>query len=152
MVQFSKMKTQSECPFWLSTARYSTLSFSVLENDKSSLSERLSYLKLWSTDNVPFFILHSNQKTIRTFFESKKPVSLVCHAPAVLTGVKLTDGSWIVKGRKVAGFSNAEEEQAGMTKNVPYLLETVVKEQGGLYEGELSGLRLFLLSRIELRY
>lgn len=94
----------------------------------------------------------SVQNTIRTVFESKRPVALVCHAPAVLTGVKLTDGSFIGKGRKVTGFTNAEEEQAGLTKNVQYLLEDVLKEQGAHFEGECSYFLLPLRSHSSFAY
>lgn len=60
-----------------------------------------------------------------------KPVALVCHAPAVLKNVTSPDGEPIVKGRKVTGFTNEEEEAVGLMDVVPFLLEDVLKEQGG---------------------
>ena len=62
---------------------------------------------------------------------SGKPVALVCHAPAVLKNVTSPDGKPIVKDRKVTGFTNEEEEAVGLTDVVPFLLEDVLKEQGG---------------------
>ena len=59
-----------------------------------------------------------------------KPVGLVCHAPAVLKNVCGEDGEPLVKGRKVTGFTNEEEEAVGLTDVVPFLLEDKLKEQG----------------------
>jgi len=61
-------------------------------------------------------------------------VGSVCHGPAALVNVHAPNGEPIVKGRKVAGFSNSEEEAAGKAKYVPFLLEDKLKELGGLYE------------------
>ncbi|MBX7481247.1 type 1 glutamine amidotransferase domain-containing protein [Qipengyuania qiaonensis] len=62
-----------------------------------------------------------------------KPVALVCHAPAVLKTVTAPDGEPIVKGRKITGFTNEEEEAVGLTDVVPFLLEDVLKDQGGSF-------------------
>ncbi len=62
-----------------------------------------------------------------------KPVAAVCHAPAVLRHVKGPDGEPLVKGKKVTGFSNSEEEAVGLTDIVPFLLEDMLAEQGGTY-------------------
>ena len=62
-----------------------------------------------------------------------KPVALVCHAPAALKNVHAADGAPLVKGKRVTGFTNGEEEGVGLTKIVPFLLEDVLKEQGGDY-------------------
>jgi len=64
---------------------------------------------------------------------SGKPVALVCHAPAVLKNVTSPDGKPIVQDRKVTGFTNEEEEAVGLTDVVPFLLEDVLKEQGGKF-------------------
>lgn len=64
---------------------------------------------------------------------SGKPVALVCHAPAVLKNVTSPDGKPIVNNRKVTGFTNEEEEAVGLTDVVPFLLEDVLKEQGGKF-------------------
>lgn len=62
-----------------------------------------------------------------------KPVAAVCHAPAVLKHVKASDGTPLVKGKKVTGFTNTEEEGVGLTKIVPFLVEDMLKKNGGIY-------------------
>ena len=62
-----------------------------------------------------------------------KPVAAVCHAPGVLKNVKAADGSPLVKGKKVAGFTNSEEEAVGLTEIVPFLVEDMLKANGGVY-------------------
>jgi putative intracellular protease/amidase len=68
------------------------------------------------------------------FWAEGKIVSSVCHGPAALVSMKAPDGTPIVKGKKVTGFSNAEEAAVGKTDKVPFLLEDKLKELGGLYE------------------
>ncbi len=70
---------------------------------------------------------------IEAFAAADKPIGAVCHAPAALRHVKTTDGAFLVKGRKVTGFSNTEEEGVGLTEVVPFLLEDVLKANGGDY-------------------
>jgi putative intracellular protease/amidase len=60
------------------------------------------------------------------------PVGAVCHGPAGLIAVNI-NGVPLVKGKKLTGFSNAEEEAVGLTKVVPYSLEDKLKELGGHY-------------------
>lgn len=62
-----------------------------------------------------------------------KPVAAVCHAPGVLRHVKAADGSPLVKGKRVTGFTNTEEEAVGLTAVVPFLVEDMLKENGGQY-------------------
>ena len=62
-----------------------------------------------------------------------KPVATVCHAPGVLRHVKAADGSPLVKGKQVTGFTNTEEEGVGLTKVVPFLVEDMLKANGGVY-------------------
>ena len=62
-----------------------------------------------------------------------KPVAAVCHAPGVLRHVKGGDGQPLVKGKQVTGFTNSEEEAVGLTKVVPFLVEDMLKENGGIY-------------------
>lgn len=64
---------------------------------------------------------------------TNKPVAAVCHAPAVLRHVKGPDGLPIVRGKRVTGFTNTEEEAVGLTKVVPFLVEDMLKEKGGIY-------------------
>ncbi len=69
---------------------------------------------------------------IETFYTNNKPVGFVCHAPGVLKNVKIK-GNYLVKGKKVTGFSNTEEAAVGLTNIVPFLLEDVLKKNGASY-------------------
>ncbi|PWN97751.1 class I glutamine amidotransferase-like protein [Tilletiopsis washingtonensis] len=67
---------------------------------------------------------------IKAFYESGRPTTAVCHAPAVFTDVKLSDGSYLLKGKKATCFTDAEEEQAQLTKAIPWLVESRMVERG----------------------
>ena len=69
---------------------------------------------------------------IEAFYTHNKPIAFVCHAPATLKNVKV-NGEFLVKGKKLTGFSNTEEEAVGLTKVVPFLLEDVLQENGAIY-------------------
>jgi len=62
-----------------------------------------------------------------------KPVAAVCHAPGVFRHVRTAAGEPLVKGLKVTGFSNSEEKAVGLTAVVPFLVEDLLKENGGNY-------------------
>ena len=62
-----------------------------------------------------------------------KTVSAVCHAPGVLRHVKAADGTPLVKGKKVTGFTNTEEAAAQLTDVVPFLVEDMLTQNGGHY-------------------
>ena len=62
-----------------------------------------------------------------------KPVALVCHAPAALKNGTTPEGAPLVRGRKVTGFTNGEEEAVKLTDVVPFLLEEMLKAKGGHY-------------------
>jgi putative intracellular protease/amidase len=70
---------------------------------------------------------------IEDFYNAGKPVAAVCHAPGVLKGVTY-QGQPLVKGKRVTGFANSEEEAVGLTKIVPFLVEDELKRLGGKYE------------------
>ena len=70
---------------------------------------------------------------IETMIAAGKPVAAVCHAPGILRDVKSADGAALVHSKKVTGFSNSEEAASGLTEVVPFLLEDMLKERGGLY-------------------
>ncbi len=70
---------------------------------------------------------------IEKAIEAGKPVALVCHAPGVLKNVKDTNGKSLVNGKKVTGFTNSEEEAVGLTDIVPFLVEDMLKQNGGIY-------------------
>ena len=70
---------------------------------------------------------------IESMYASGKLVSAVCHAPAVLRHVKGADGSPLVTGKSVTGFSNSEEAAVQLTGIVPFLLEDELKAKGANY-------------------
>ncbi|WP_210543020.1 type 1 glutamine amidotransferase domain-containing protein [Rhodoferax sp. PAMC 29310] len=70
---------------------------------------------------------------IETMLKAGKPVAAVCHAPAVLRHPKGADGKSVVNGKKVTGFTNTEEEAAGLTAVVPFLVEDMLTQNGGVY-------------------
>jgi len=70
---------------------------------------------------------------IEAFVKSDKPVGAVCHAPVALVNVRGKDGEYLIKGKRVTGFTNAEEEAVGLTTVVPFLLEDRLKERGSIY-------------------
>src|SRR3954468_5844383 len=70
---------------------------------------------------------------IEAFYNAGKPVAAVCHAPGVLHRVKC-QGEPIVKGKRVTGFTNGEEEAVGLTKVVPFLVEDELQRLGGKFE------------------
>jgi putative intracellular protease/amidase len=71
---------------------------------------------------------------VGSYFDDNRIVSAVCHGPAGLVSAKRADGGPIVEGRRVAGFTNSEEEGVGLAQVVPFLLEDRLKELGGRYE------------------
>lgn len=70
---------------------------------------------------------------IEAFYKAGKPVAAVCHAPGVLRHAKGADGQPLVKGKKVTGFTNSEEEAVQLTHVVPFLVEDELKAKGGVY-------------------
>ena len=71
--------------------------------------------------------------SIESFYDSGKPVALVCHSPGVLHRVTYK-GAPIVKGKRVTGFTNSEEEEVHLTNVVPFLVENELKRLGGIFE------------------
>ena len=72
-------------------------------------------------------------KLIEAMSAAGKTVSAVCHAPGVLRHAKAADGSLLVKGKKVTGFTNTEEAAVHLTDVVPFLVEDMLVKNGGLY-------------------
>ena len=71
---------------------------------------------------------------IEAFAAKALPIGAVCHAPAVFRDVETAAGEPFVKGRKVTGFTNSEEEAVGLTDVVPFKVEDMLKAKGGDYE------------------
>ena len=72
-------------------------------------------------------------RLVESMAAAGKTVAAVCHAPGVLRHAKAADGSPIVKGRKVTGFTNTEEAAVQLTKIVPFLVEDMLVKNGGIY-------------------
>jgi putative intracellular protease/amidase len=70
---------------------------------------------------------------IESTLAAGKPVAAVCHAPGVLRNVKAADGTPLVEGKRVTGFTNSEEAAVGLTEVVPFLVEDMLKANGGQY-------------------
>lgn len=73
-----------------------------------------------------------SQQLIVDFYTNEKPVAFVCHAPGVLKDVKI-DGEYLVKDKNVTGFTNTEEDAVQLTDVVPFLVEDMLKRNGGVY-------------------
>ncbi|MDP2177070.1 MAG: hypothetical protein Q8K07_00225 [Methylicorpusculum sp.] len=72
-----------------------------------------------------------NQRIIENFFAADRPLAAVCHAPAIFKHTKGADGKSLVSGRRMTGFTNTEEAGVGLTKIVPFLVEDMLKANGG---------------------
>lgn len=117
-------------------------------NDKETQETLSSTLKLSDVDQKDYDALFypgghgvlwdlvedkDSKEIIESFYNNDKPVSFVCHAPAVLKNIKNSNGKPLVKGKKVTGFTNQEEDAVQLTNVVPFLLEDMLIENGGEY-------------------
>jgi len=71
---------------------------------------------------------------IEGFAARGRPVGAVCHAPAVFRHTKGADGTPLVSGKTVTGFTNTEEEAVGLTGIVPFLVEDMLRDNGANYQ------------------
>jgi putative intracellular protease/amidase len=87
----------------------------------------------------PMFTFRENEDlagAIRRFYESERPTAVYCHGSAALVDLRLSDGSYLVEGKTVTGFANAEEEFSDSfvgQKVMPWRVEDVLKERGANY-------------------
>ena len=70
---------------------------------------------------------------LESFYNSGKPIALVCHSPGVLRHVTY-QGAPLVKGKHVTGFTNGEEAAVHLTDVVPFLVEDELTRQGAIFE------------------
>ncbi|EFL88620.1 type 1 glutamine amidotransferase domain-containing protein [Ahrensia sp. R2A130] len=84
---------------------------------------------LWDLAESP-----ESNSLIEAFAANDRPVGAVCHAPGVFKHTKGSDGKPLVSGRKITGFTNTEEEAVGLTDVVPFLVEDMLKANGGDYQ------------------
>lgn len=83
---------------------------------------------LWDLAESPVSIA-----LLESFYDAGKPIALVCHSPGVLRHVK-HNGAPLVKGKRVTGFTNEEEEAVQLTQVVPFLVEDELKRLGAKFE------------------
>jgi putative intracellular protease/amidase len=76
---------------------------------------------------------------IATMWKNNKIIASVCHGPAALVNVKTEDGKPLVAGRRICAFTDSEERGVGKENNVPFLLESKIKELGGRFECAAEG-------------
>jgi putative intracellular protease/amidase len=76
----------------------------------------------------------NSKRLIEAFAAADRAIGAVCHAPAVFRHTQGSDGKPLVSGRRVTGFANTEEEAVGLTNIVPFLVEDMLKANGGTYE------------------
>lgn len=84
---------------------------------------------MWDFPDTP-----AVQKAIREIYESGKIVSAVCHGPAAFVNAKLSDGSYLVEGKKLAAFTDEEEAEVQSTDVVPFLLASTLQSRGALHQ------------------
>src|ERR1700690_2186377 len=81
---------------------------------------------------------------LEAFYNSGKPIALVCHSPGVLRHV-MYKGAPLVKDKHVAGFTNGEEEFMKLTKVVPFLVEDELLRLGATFEKLANWQPLFVI-------
>lgn len=70
------------------------------------------------------------KQLLRDYASEQKVIAAVCHGPAGLVEATLEDGSPLVAGKTLTAFTNAEENEVGLSEQMPFLLETRLKELG----------------------
>lgn len=83
---------------------------------------------MWDLPNSP-----AVQGVTRGVFEAGGVVAAVCHGPAALINVTLSDGTYLVSGRNVSAFTDSEERAVGLDKTVPFLLASTLVERGAIH-------------------
>lgn len=73
------------------------------------------------------------QELIKNFYENNKVVGAVCHGPAGLVNVTLSDGKALVEGKRLTSFTNSEERNVKLDQVVPFLLEDEFKARGAIF-------------------
>lgn len=79
------------------------------------------------------------QELTRDIYEQGGFVAAVCHGPAALVDVKLSQGNYLVAGKHINAFTDEEERQAGLEDVVPFLLESALRERGAIFESSAPG-------------
>jgi putative intracellular protease/amidase/catechol 2,3-dioxygenase-like lactoylglutathione lyase family enzyme len=122
MTRFKKDKTAQEA-----LANTATLS-SMNSEDFDTVFYPGGHGPMWDLAEDPVSIA-----LLESFYNSGKPIALVCHSPGVLRHVKYK-GEPLVKGKHVTGFTDGEEEEVQLTKVVPFLVEDELLRLGAIFE------------------
>ncbi len=77
-------------------------------------------------------------KLIKDFYESDRPVAMVCHAAAILRDVKLSNGKYLVEGVNLTGFKNSEDEEIELLHHLLFSLEDELKRRGANYKSKAN--------------
>jgi putative intracellular protease/amidase len=114
--------------------------------DTLEATERLGDCDLSEFDAIvvcggqsPMFTFRDNpelQSALAGFYESQRVTAALCHGVAALMDVKLSDGSYLINGRTLTGFSNAEEDEADRltgARVMPWRIQDVATERGANY-------------------
>ncbi len=72
-------------------------------------------------------------KLIESFLAAGKTIAVVCHSTGALRHVQTADGKPLVQGKEVTGFTDGEEEEVGLTKVVPFLVEDEMLKLGATF-------------------
>ena len=130
------------------TAEMQTESVIRFKNDSNAIKQLANTLLLSTIDPTdydavfypgghgPLWDLSQNAASkhiIESSHQHHKPTGLVCHGPAALKAPKNADGSPLIAGKNVTGFSNSEEDAVGLSTVVPFLLEDMLTGQGAHY-------------------
>lgn len=103
-----------------------------LENMRAEEFDTIFYVgghgPMWDLAESPVSIA-----LLESFYNSGKVIALVCHSPGVLRHVTY-QGQPLVKGKRVTGFTNDEEEEVGLTRVVPFLVEDELTRLGATFE------------------
>jgi putative intracellular protease/amidase/catechol 2,3-dioxygenase-like lactoylglutathione lyase family enzyme len=122
MARFKKDKTAQEA--LANTVKLS----SVKSEDFDTVFYPGGHGPMWDLAEDPVSIA-----LLESFYNSGKPIALVCHSPGVLRHVTYK-GEPLVKGKRVTGFTNGEEEEVKLTKVVPFLVEDELLRLGAVFE------------------
>ena len=102
---------------------------SISESDYDAIFFPGGHGPMWDLVDEPLVA-----RLIEKFYHSNKPISALCHGSVALANAKAANGEPLIKGRKVAGFTNGEEDGVGLTSAVPFLTEDLLKSKGADYQ------------------
>lgn len=75
------------------------------------------------------------ERVTSNIYENGGIVGAICHGPSALTSIKLSDGRYLVEGKKINSFTDAEEREVKKDSIVPFMLESRLRERGAIFEG-----------------